>query len=65
MNTQVAPVLVSRTEAARMLGASRETIRRLVARGTLEEVRLEPHMHPRYRVEDLMALARGEREQAP
>jgi len=57
MSTQVTPILVSRTEAARMLGASRETIRRLVARGTLEEVRLGPRMHPRYRVEDLLALA--------
>ena len=48
-----------------MIGASRETIRRLVARGTLEEVRLAPQMHPRYRVEDLMALARSEQEESP
>jgi hypothetical protein len=47
-----------------MLGASSETIRRLVARGMLEEVRLAPHMHPRYRVEDLMTLARREQERS-
>jgi hypothetical protein len=47
-----------------MIGASSETIRRLVARGTLEEVRLAPHMHPRYRIEDLQALAQSEREQS-
>ena len=45
-----------------MLGISRATLRRLVKRGALEEVRLAPGMHPKIRVEDILALAHQQRE---
>ena len=58
MATQtVEPVLVSRCEAARMLGVSRNTIIRLAERGKLREVRFSPEMHPRIPVSDVLALA--------
>ncbi|HWQ25032.1 MAG TPA: helix-turn-helix domain-containing protein [Gaiellaceae bacterium] len=50
-------VLVSRPEAARLLGCSTETVRRLVARGVLEEIRLTPESHPRFRLRDVLALS--------
>jgi excisionase family DNA binding protein len=60
--TASTPVLVGRSEAAKMLGISRATLRRLVKRGALEEVRLAPGMHPKIRVEDILALAHQQRE---
>ena len=58
MATQtVEPVLVSRGEAARMLGVSRNTIIRLAERGKLREVRFSPEMHPRIPISDVLALA--------
>ena len=54
------PVLVTKVEAARLLGCSRYTIIRLVERGVLREVRLADGMTPRLRREDVLALARGD-----
>lgn len=51
-----APVLVTKVEAARLLGVSRYTIIRLVRRGTLREVSLGNGMIPRLRREDVLAL---------
>jgi excisionase family DNA binding protein len=56
-----AAVLVSRSETARLLGVSRDTVRRLVARGVLEEIRFTPESHPRFRLRDVLALS-GQRE---
>ncbi len=56
-----AQVLVSRGEAARLLGVSRETVKRLAARGILEEIRFTPESHPRFRLRDVLALS-GQRE---
>jgi excisionase family DNA binding protein len=39
-----------------MLGVSRSTFRRLVDNGLLEQVRLAPGMHPRYRRADVQSL---------
>ena len=65
MNTQTASsVLVSRSEAARLLGVSRETVKRLAARGVLEEIRFTPDSHPRFRLRDVLALS-GQREADP
>ncbi len=65
MNTHTASqVLISRGEAARLLGVSRETVRRLVARGILEEIRFTPESHPRFRLRDVLALS-GQREPGP
>jgi excisionase family DNA binding protein len=55
-----APVLVTKVEAARLLGVSRYTIIRLVQRGALREVSLADGMSPRLRREDVLALARGD-----
>jgi excisionase family DNA binding protein len=55
-------LLVSRSEAARILGVSRATVIRLVQRGTLEEIRLSAVSHPRFRRSDLLALVRAARE---
>ncbi len=64
METQIAePVLVSRSEAARMLGVSRNTVIRLAQRGLLHEIRLAPGMHPRIAVAEVLALA-GEQKDA-
>ena len=58
VNTQTAAqVLVSRPEAARPLGCSRETVKRLVARGVLEEIRFTPESHPRFRLKDVLSLS--------
>ncbi len=51
------PLLVTRAEAARLLGCSRVTVIRLVAKGLLDEVRFTPESHPRFRLEDVRALA--------
>ncbi len=56
-----AHVLVSRGEAARLLGVSTHTIKRLVARGVLEEIRFTPESHPRFRLKDVLALS-GQKE---
>jgi excisionase family DNA binding protein len=55
-----APVLVTKVEAARLLGVSRYTIIRLVQGGTLREVQLGEGMTPRLRREDVLALAEGD-----
>jgi len=44
-----------------MLGVSRATLKRLIKRGVLEEVRLTPEGHPRIRVDDLLELTRVDR----
>ncbi len=48
--------LITKAEAARVSGLSISTIRRLVLRGVLEEVRLAPGMHPRLRLRDVLEL---------
>jgi excisionase family DNA binding protein len=55
-----APALVTKVEAARLLGVSRYTIIPLVQRGRLREVRLDSRSAPRLRREDVLALVRGE-----
>jgi hypothetical protein len=55
---QTKPVLVSRPEAARLLGVSTDTLGRMVLRGVIEEIRWTPSMHPRFRLEDVLALTR-------
>jgi excisionase family DNA binding protein len=52
-----APALVTKVEAARLLGVSRYTIIRLVQRGVLREIRLGEGMTPRLRREDVLELA--------
>jgi excisionase family DNA binding protein len=54
------PALVTKVEAARLLGVSRYTIMRLVERGSLREVFLDSRSAPRLRREDVLGLARGE-----
>lgn len=49
-------LLVTLDEAARLLSCSRRTIRRLVLKGVLEEVRLTSDT-PRLRKRDVMKLA--------
>jgi len=55
-----APVLVTKVEAARLLGVSRYTIIRLVQRGALREVVLMAGGQPRLRRDDVLALAQGD-----
>jgi excisionase family DNA binding protein len=52
--------LINRPTAAKLLGVSVETIEKIVAAGTLDEVRLHPTAWPRLRRADVEALARGE-----
>jgi excisionase family DNA binding protein len=59
MTVQAQP-LVTKAEAARVSGLSYSTIVRLVKRGVLTEVRIAPGMHPRLRLDDVVAL--GDRE---
>ncbi len=51
------PITVSRTEAARLLGVSYVTMKRLAKRGAIAEIRYAPNSHPRLRLEDVLALA--------
>jgi hypothetical protein len=44
-----------------MLGISMTVLKRMVAEGTLKEVKLHSRAHPRLRRADVEALARGER----
>jgi excisionase family DNA binding protein len=52
--------LVTKIEAARLLGVSRYTIRRLVQLGRLEEIRLADGMTPRLRRDEVLALAESD-----
>ncbi|MFN2467037.1 MAG: helix-turn-helix domain-containing protein [Gaiellaceae bacterium] len=54
-------ILISQPDTARLLGISIETVRRLVGRGVLTPVRLTPTSHPRFRRDEVEALAAGER----
>ena len=49
-------MLVSQPEAARLLGVSIETLRRMVTAGSLAPVYLHPGAHPRLRRSDLERL---------
>lgn len=60
-NQTTAATLVNRAEAARLLGCSTHTVKRLAARGVLEEIRFTPESHPRFRLKDVLALS-GQRE---
>jgi excisionase family DNA binding protein len=53
------PLLVSKPEAARLLGVHRATIARMIQAGTLKPVYLGPKAHPRIRRSDLEALVAG------
>jgi hypothetical protein len=55
-------LLVNRPRALELLGISRETLNRLIARGVIEEVRFDPKSHPRFRLEDILRLAGAERD---
>lgn len=57
-------LLMSCPAAARRLGVSTWTLRRMIALGSLETVYLHPKAHPRVRRTDVEALARGERAEA-
>lgn len=59
------PALVTKAEAARLLGVSRYTIYALVKRGTLAEVVIAAGMNPRLRRSDVVALADIETVAAP
>jgi excisionase family DNA binding protein len=52
------PLLMSQSEAAALLGVSRNTLVRLVKRGVLAKVKIAPGMMPRVRREDVVALAK-------
>ena len=58
-------VLVSKMEGTRITGYSYSTIKRLVQSGVLEEVRVAPGMHPRLRLDDLLALGAKDRDDRP
>ena len=49
---------MSQSEAAALLGVSRNTLVRLVKRGVLAKVKIAPGMMPRVRREDVVALAK-------
>jgi excisionase family DNA binding protein len=55
------PALITKKDAARLLGVSRDTIHRLVRDGVLCDVRIHKGMVPRLRRDDVLALARGEK----
>jgi len=57
-------IFVSRPKAAEMAGVSLATLKRLIRRGVLEEVKFTPEGHPRVRVEDIRSLGRRD-ERAP
>jgi excisionase family DNA binding protein len=50
------PALLTKTDAARLLGVSRWTLDRLVKGGVLREVRLADGMNPRLLRDDVLAL---------
>lgn len=52
-------------EAARVLGVSRATVRRYVARGVLPAVQYAPKANLRFRERDLQALIEGDGNGAP
>jgi len=52
--------LLDRPAAAALLGVSIETVKRMIAAGSLEAVKLHPTAHPRVRRADIEALVRGE-----
>ena len=54
------PALITKKDAARLLGVSRDTIHRLVRDGVLHDVRIHERMIPRLRRDDVLALARAE-----
>jgi excisionase family DNA binding protein len=54
-------VLVTKSEAARILGVSRDTVYRLQAQGLLRDVVVPGMEKPRLRRDDVLALAKGER----
>lgn len=59
------PLLMTQTEAARLLGVSRNTVVRLVERGVLPTTRLASGMAPRVRRADVIALADGQEDGPP
>jgi excisionase family DNA binding protein len=50
------PLLISRPQAAKLLGVSDETIVRMGEDGTLEPVYLHSSAHPRFRRSDVVDL---------
>jgi len=59
-------LLLTKRQAAGVLGVHPATVMRLVEAGTLEAIRLQPNGRPRFRVRDVEALAgvSKEREEA-
>jgi excisionase family DNA binding protein len=56
-----AGALVRVPEAARRLGIGLDTMRAIIASGSLEVIYVHPTAHPRVRAADLEALVRGEK----
>jgi excisionase family DNA binding protein len=56
---ETTPALITKKDAARLLGVSRDTIHRLVRDGVLQDVRIHERMIPRLRRDDVLALARA------
>jgi excisionase family DNA binding protein len=52
------PALLTQIQSARLLGVSKQSVRRLVAAGSLEPVRIAGFGRPRYRRADLETLIR-------
>ena len=48
-------------DVARACSISVATVKRLAARGVLEEIRFTPESHPRFRLKDVLALS-GQRD---
>lgn len=51
--------MMRRKDVCAFLGVSRETVRRMVDEGVLDEVRLRKHGHPYYRRDDVERLVKG------
>jgi excisionase family DNA binding protein len=49
---------ITKTQAARLLGLHRDTVRKLVRAGSLREIVLAPGMRPRLVLEEVERLAR-------
>ena len=57
-DTAEPPSLITKTEACRLLGISRDSLYRMLRAGSLSEVRLAEGMRTRLRREDVLELVR-------
>ena len=53
-------LLASKADAARLLGVSTDTITRMQLERTLKPVQLTKSGRPRFRIQDIQRLAKGE-----